>query len=43
MAENNLTLPQYIDLVIIGAGVQALTLTTHLLQKSSKHHRKFIV
>ena len=43
MAENNLTLPQYIDLVIIGAGVQALTLTTHLLQKSSKHYNKFIV
>ncbi len=36
-------LPTYIDLAIIGAGVQALTLTTHLLQKSVKHHRKFLV
>ncbi|VEP12840.1 conserved hypothetical protein [Hyella patelloides LEGE 07179] len=36
-------LPKYIDLAIIGAGVQALTLTTHLLQKSAKHYRKFLV
>ncbi|NET87356.1 MAG: lysine N(6)-hydroxylase/L-ornithine N(5)-oxygenase family protein [Kamptonema sp. SIO1D9] len=36
-------LPNYIDSAIIGAGVQALTLTTHLLQKSSKHDRKFLV
>ncbi|MDJ0727655.1 MAG: FAD/NAD(P)-binding protein [Prochloraceae cyanobacterium] len=36
-------LPNYIDLAIIGAGVQALTLTTHLLQKSAKHYRKFLV
>ena len=36
-------LPDYIDLAIIGAGVQALTLTTHLLQKSAKHYRKFLV
>ncbi len=36
-------LPNYIDLAIIGAGVQALTLTTHLLQKSTKHYRKFLV
>ncbi|MGD1920769.1 MAG: FAD/NAD(P)-binding protein [Pleurocapsa sp.] len=36
-------LPKYIDLAIIGAGVQALTLTTHLLQKSAKHDRKFLV
>ena len=36
-------LPNYIDLAIIGAGVQALTLTTHLLQKSPKHYRKFLV
>ena len=33
----------YIDLGIIGAGVHTLTLTTHLLQKSVKHHRKFLV
>ena len=36
-------LPNYIDLAIIGAGVQALTLTTHLLQKSTKHYHKFLV
>jgi len=36
-------LPNYIDLAIIGAGVQALTLTTHLLQKSAKHYSKFLV
>ncbi|MEM6613744.1 MAG: FAD/NAD(P)-binding protein [Cyanobacteria bacterium P01_C01_bin.72] len=36
-------LPEYIDLAIVGAGVQALTLTTHLLQKSAKHYRKFLV
>ncbi len=36
-------LPKYIDLAIIGAGVQALTLTTHLLQKSAKHYHKFLV
>jgi cation diffusion facilitator CzcD-associated flavoprotein CzcO len=36
-------LPNYIDIAIIGGGVQALTLTTHLLQKSAKHHSKFIV
>ena len=36
-------LPEYIDIAIIGAGVQALTLTTHLLQKSAKHYRKFLV
>ena len=36
-------LPNYIDLAIIGAGVQALTLTTHLLQKSAKYDHKFLV
>lgn len=36
-------LPNYIDSAIIGAGVQALTLTTHLLQKSAKHYPKFLV
>ena len=36
-------LPNYIDLAIIGAGVQALTLSTHLLQKSAKHYHKFLV
>ena len=36
-------LPNYIDVAIVGAGVQALTLTTHLLQKSQKHYHKFLV
>ncbi|MEL4895749.1 FAD/NAD(P)-binding protein [Crocosphaera sp. Alani8] len=36
-------LPDYIDVAIIGAGVQSLTLTTYLLQKSAKHYRKFLV
>jgi len=36
-------LPNYIDVAIVGAGVQALTLTTHLLQKSAKHYHKFLV
>ncbi|MGK7896780.1 MAG: FAD/NAD(P)-binding protein [Xenococcus sp. (in: cyanobacteria)] len=36
-------LPNYIDIAIVGAGVQALTLTTHLLQKSQKHYHKFLV
>ena len=36
-------LPGYIDLAIIGAGVQALTLTAHLLQKSKKHYGKFLI
>jgi cation diffusion facilitator CzcD-associated flavoprotein CzcO len=36
-------LPNYIDIAIIGAGVQALTLTTHLLQKSAKYYHKFLV
>ena len=40
---NPMKLPKHIDLAIIGAGVQALTLTTHLLQKSVKHYRKFLV
>ena len=36
-------LPKYIDVAIVGAGVQALTLTTHLLKKSKKHYNKFLV
>ncbi len=36
-------LPNYIDLAIIGAGIQGLTLSTHLLQKSAKHYSKFLV
>ncbi len=36
-------LPNYIDLAIIGAGVQSLTLTTSLLQKSEKYYHKFLV
>uniref|UniRef100_UPI0018E57183 FAD/NAD(P)-binding protein n=1 Tax=Cyanothece sp. BG0011 TaxID=2082950 RepID=UPI0018E57183 len=38
-----MALPNYIDLAIVGAGVQALTLTTHLLQKRAKYDHKFLV
>ncbi len=38
-----MALPNYIDLAIVGAGVQALTLTTHLLQKRAKYSHKFLV
>ncbi|MGK7939006.1 MAG: FAD/NAD(P)-binding protein [Crocosphaera sp.] len=38
-----MALSDYIDLAIIGAGVQALTLTTHLLQKSAKYDHKFLI
>ncbi|EAZ90714.1 NAD(P)-binding domain-containing protein [Crocosphaera chwakensis] len=37
-----MALPNYIDLAIVGAGVQALTLTTHLLQKRAKYYHKFL-
>ncbi|ELS00942.1 putative flavoprotein involved in K+ transport [Xenococcus sp. PCC 7305] len=36
-------LPKYIDLAIVGAGVQALTLTTHLLQKRQDYYHKLLV
>ncbi|HAC61951.1 MAG TPA: FAD-dependent oxidoreductase [Cyanothece sp. UBA12306] len=38
-----MALPNYIDLAIIGAGVQALTLSTHLLQKSAKYAHKCLI
>ena len=38
-----MALPSYIDLAMIGAGVQALTLTTHLLQKSAKYDHKILI
>ncbi|WP_048320709.1 FAD/NAD(P)-binding protein [Crocosphaera watsonii] len=38
-----MALPSYIDLAMIGAGVQALTLTTHLLQKSAKYGHKILI
>ncbi|MBE9166087.1 SidA/IucD/PvdA family monooxygenase [Pleurocapsales cyanobacterium LEGE 06147] len=43
MKDSSQALPARIDLAIVGAGPQALTLTTHLLQKRSKLRQKFIV
>jgi hypothetical protein len=37
------TLPEFIDLAIIGAGPHALTLTTHLLQKKKSMRGRFLV
>jgi cation diffusion facilitator CzcD-associated flavoprotein CzcO len=36
-------LPSYTDIAILGAGTQALTLTTHLLQKKADLHKKISV
>jgi cation diffusion facilitator CzcD-associated flavoprotein CzcO len=36
-------LPSYTDIAIVGAGPQALTLTSHLLQKRAKLHKKISV
>ncbi|NJM89387.1 MAG: lysine N(6)-hydroxylase/L-ornithine N(5)-oxygenase family protein [Hydrococcus sp. RU_2_2] len=38
-----MSLPTYIDLAIVGAGSQALTLVTHLLQKRTKFRHRFLV
>lgn len=38
-----ISLPKYIDLAIVGAGPQALTLVTHLLQKRAKFRNRFLV
>ncbi|WP_175561183.1 FAD/NAD(P)-binding protein [Hydrococcus rivularis] len=38
-----ISLPTYIDLAIVGAGPQALTLVTHLLQKRAKFRNRFLV
>ncbi|MEM8779884.1 MAG: FAD/NAD(P)-binding protein [Cyanobacteria bacterium P01_G01_bin.49] len=37
------TLPKNIDIAIIGAGTQALTLVTHILQKKTKFRRRLLV
>jgi cation diffusion facilitator CzcD-associated flavoprotein CzcO len=39
----DISLPAYIDLAIVGAGPQALTLVTHLLQKRTKLRHRFLV
>ncbi|NJK49051.1 lysine N(6)-hydroxylase/L-ornithine N(5)-oxygenase family protein [Candidatus Gracilibacteria bacterium] len=38
-----ISLPPYIDIAIVGAGPQALTLATHLLQKRAKLRHRFLV
>jgi cation diffusion facilitator CzcD-associated flavoprotein CzcO len=43
MQDSSQTLPNRTDLAIVGAGPQALTLITHLLQKRSKLRQKFFV
>jgi cation diffusion facilitator CzcD-associated flavoprotein CzcO len=40
---DQLALPKYIDTAIIGSGPHALTLATHLIQKSKKFRDKFLV
>lgn len=36
-------LPKQIDIAIVGAGPQALTLVTHILQKKAKLRRRILV
>jgi cation diffusion facilitator CzcD-associated flavoprotein CzcO len=43
MTLDQLSLPTYIDTAIVGSGPHALTLATHLLQKSKKFYSKFLV
>lgn len=43
MLDALLTLPDSIDLAIVGAGPQALTLVTHLLQKKKSMRGRFLV
>jgi cation diffusion facilitator CzcD-associated flavoprotein CzcO len=43
MAVTAASLPDKIDIAIIGAGPQALTLVTHLLQKRQKLRQRFLV
>lgn len=43
MAVTSASLPDKIDIAIIGAGPQALTLVTHLLQKRKKLRHRFLV
>jgi cation diffusion facilitator CzcD-associated flavoprotein CzcO len=40
---DQLALPKYIDTAIVGSGPHALTLATHLIQKSKKFCDKFLV
>ncbi len=42
MLDSLATLPEFIDLAIVGAGPHALTLVTHLLQKKKSMRGKFI-
>jgi len=43
MIDKPRTLPKFIDLAIAGAGPQALTLVTHLLQKKRRMRGRFLV
>ena len=43
MTLDQLALPKYIDTAIVGSGPHALTLATHLIQKSKKFCDKFLV
>lgn len=43
MSDDLLTLPKSIDLAIVGAGPQALTLVAHLLQKKKSMRQRFLV
>ncbi len=43
MLDTLVTLPEFIDLAIIGAGPHALTLVTHLLQKKKSMGGRFLV
>lgn len=43
MNENSALIPSEIDIAIIGAGPQALTLLAHLLQKRKTMRRQFVV
>lgn len=43
MAGGTMSLPNYTDIAIVGAGPQALTLVTHLLQKRAKYRGNFLV
>jgi hypothetical protein len=43
MPATSTSLPQFVDLAIVGAGPQALTLVTHLLQKKAALRSQFVV
>jgi lysine/ornithine N-monooxygenase len=42
MLDSLATLPEFIDLAIVGAGPHALTLVTHLLQKKKSLRGRFL-